>query len=257
LENGVVVDFEGVVKSFGEEEVLRGLDLEVRAGETLVIIGKSGSGKSVTIRHIVGIEEPDAGKVRVFGRDISGLGKRELNRIRLRIGYLFQSGALLNWLTVAENVALPLLEHRRRLRAAERRKIVLEKLRLVEMENAADKYPAEISGGMKKRAAFARAVILDPEIILYDEPTAGLDPVIASTINDIIIRTAKTLHPTQIVVTHDMESANRIADRIAMLYGGKIIAVGTPEEIQASKDPVVQQFITGATEGPLSKENPS
>jgi phospholipid/cholesterol/gamma-HCH transport system ATP-binding protein len=255
LDNGVVVDFKGVEKAFGEEKVLRGLDLQVKAGETLVIIGKSGSGKSVTIRHIVGIEQPDAGRVLVFGQDVSTLGKRDRNRMRLRMGYLFQSGALLNWMTVAQNVELPLLEHRRGLRAGERRRLVLEKLRLVEMEHAADKHPAEISGGMKKRAALARAIILDPEIILYDEPTAGLDPVIANTINDLIVRTARTLHPTQIVVTHDMESANRIGDRIAMLYEGKIIAAGTPAEIKESRNPVVRQFISGATQGPLSKEN--
>ena len=255
MDNGVVVDLKNVEKSFGEEKVLRGLDLQVRGRETLVIIGKSGSGKSVTIRHIVGIEAPDAGQVLVFGQDLSALGKRERNRIRLRMGYLFQSGALLNWMTVAQNVELPLLEHRRDLRAADRKKLVLEKLRLVEMEDAAEKYPDEISGGMKKRAALARAVILEPEIILYDEPTSGLDPVIANTINDLIIQTAKTLAPTQIVVTHDMESANRIGDRIAMLYEGKIIAIGTPAEVKSSKDPIVHQFITGATEGPLSGEN--
>ena len=250
-----VIELRGVRKSFNGQEVLRGIDLEVIARETLVIIGRSGSGKSVSIRQMVGLDTPDAGTVRVFGQDLAKLNTRDLLRLRLRIGYLFQSGALLNWMTVAENVELPLLEHRRKLKAEERRKLVIEKLRLVEMENAADKHPTEISGGMKKRAALARAVILDPEIILYDEPTSGLDPVIASTIGELIIRTAKTLGSTQIVVTHDMESANKIADRIAMLYQGKIIAVGTPAEIKKSKDPIVHQFITGATEGPLSGEN--
>jgi phospholipid/cholesterol/gamma-HCH transport system ATP-binding protein len=230
--------------------------MKVFAKETLVIIGRSGSGKSVTIRHMVGLEKPDSGKITVFGRELARVRTRELRRIRLRMGYLFQSGALLNWMTVGENVELPLIEHRRDMAAGERRERVLAKLRLVEMEEAAHKYPSEISGGMKKRAALARAIILDPEVILYDEPTTGLDPVIANTINDLIVHTGEALGSTQVVVTHDMESAYRIGDRIAMLYEGRIIALGTPEEIQGSKDPIVSQFVEGRTEGPIT-ETPS
>ena len=252
--NDVVVELRGVVKSFGAHRVLDGVDLTARKEETLVIIGKSGSGKSVTIKHIVGLEAPDAGEVRVFGKEIARLRRREREQMRLRVGYLFQSGALLNWMTIEENVELPLREHRRQLSATERRDKVVEKLRLVEMEGARSKYPAEVSGGMKKRAALARAIVLEPQIILYDEPTSGLDPVIASAINELIIQTRESLGATQIVVTHDMESAYRIADRIAMLYGGKIIAAGSVDEIRSTQDPIVQQFITGSTTGPLSHE---
>jgi len=247
-----VIELRGVRKSFNGQEVLRGIDLEVIARETLVIIGRSGSGKSVSIRQMVGLDTPDAGTVRVFGQDLAKLNTRDLLRLRLRIGYLFQSGALLNWMTVGENVELPLLEHRRRMKEKERRDKVTEKLALVEMQDAAEKYPAEISGGMKKRAALARAVILEPEIVFYDEPTSGLDPVIANTINDLIVETGRKLGTTQVVVTHDMESAYRIGDRIAMLYEGKIIAVGTPDEIRSSDDPIVQQFIAGETSGPIT-----
>ena len=251
----VVVELRGVMKSFGSQEVLRGLDLQVVKRETLVILGRSGSGKSVTIRHIVGLEEPDEGTVLVLGKDLSHIRKEEHKEIRLKMGYLFQSGALLNWLSIEENVELPLLEHRRNMSSSERRNLVREKLRLVEMEPAGKKYPAEISGGMKKRAALARAIVLDPEIILYDEPTSGLDPVIANTINELILHTAETLGTTQVVVTHDMESAYKIADRIAMLYKGKIIAEGTPDEIKRSGDPIVRQFITGSTKGPITSDD--
>ena len=247
-----VIELRGVRKSFNGQEVLRGIDLQVFAKETLVIIGRSGSGKSVSIRQMVGLDAPDAGTVRVFGEDLTKIKPRELSRLRLRLGYLFQSGALLNWMSVGENVELPLLEHRRRMKANERHAKVMDKLALVEMQDAAEKYPAEISGGMKKRAALARAVILDPEVVFYDEPTSGLDPVIANTINDLIVETGRKLGTTQIVVTHDMESAYRIADRIAMLYEGKIIVVGTPDEIRGSDDPIVQQFIAGETSGPIT-----
>jgi phospholipid/cholesterol/gamma-HCH transport system ATP-binding protein len=248
----VPVRLEGVTKAFGSEVVLDRLDLDVRAGETLVIIGRSGTGKSVTIRHIVGLERPDSGRVVVFGNDLALLGRPGRDALRLRIGYLFQSAALLNWLTVEENVELPLLEHRRHMKRAERHDLVLEKLEVVDMQDARGKYPGEISGGMKKRAALARAIVLEPEIILYDEPTAGLDPVIASTINDLIRETAETTGATQVVVTHDMESAYRVADRIAMLFGGRIIEEGGPAEIRASANPVVRQFISGNTKGPIT-----
>jgi phospholipid/cholesterol/gamma-HCH transport system ATP-binding protein len=251
-----LVELKQVRKLFGDQRVLDGVDLRVLPKETLVIIGKSGTGKSITLRHMVGLEQPDEGTVLVFGEDISRLDKRGLDRIRLRMGYLFQSGALLNWLTVEENVELPLLEHRRDLHRKARREKVHEKLELVQMQDARGKYPSEISGGMKKRAALARAVVLEPEIVLYDEPTSGLDPVIANAINDLILRTGETLETTQVVVTHDMESAYRIADRIAMLYRGRIVATGTPDEIRDSRDPIVHQFITGDSRGPMTEGKP-
>jgi len=248
-----IVELSEVHKAFGSQPVLRGVSLKVFPRETLVIIGRSGSGKSVTIKHIVGIEKPDRGKVLVFGEDMATLRGKDLDRARLRMGYLFQSSALLNWMTIEENVALPLLEHQRKLKGAERSARVLEKLRLVEMDGAGQKYPEQISGGMKKRAALARAIVLDPEIILYDEPTSGLDPVIARTIDDVISHTGKALGAAQIVVTHDMESAYRVGDRIAMLYEGTIIAQGTPDEIRSTENPIVRQFIMCLTKGPITE----
>lgn len=252
-----IVSLRNIHKSFGDFQVLNGVDLDVQARETLVIIGRSGTGKSVTIRHIVGLLTPDEGTVTVFGNEYSTMPVRERKLQSLRMGYLFQSGALLNWMTVGENVELPLLEHRRELSVRERRERVVEKLALVEMEGDYDKYPGEISGGMKKRAALARAVVLDPEIILYDEPTSGLDPVMANIINELINHTQEVLEATQVVVTHDMESAYSIATRIAMLYEGRIIALGTPEEIQQTTDPVVRQFVTGSTRGPITQNGDS
>ncbi len=250
-----IVELSGLHKTFGSHHILRGVDLAVYPKETMVIIGRSGTGKSVTLRHIVGLVSPDEGMVRVFGKDMARIWKKQRARISLRMGFLFQSGALLNWMSIEENVALPLVAHRRSLPREEVEARVIEKLRLVGMESARAKLPGEISGGMKKRAALARATILDPEIVLYDEPTSGLDPVIANTINDLIIRTAEVLETTQIVVTHDMESAYRIADRIAMLYEGRVIALGTPDEIREWDDDIVQQFIHGKTEGPLAVDS--
>jgi phospholipid/cholesterol/gamma-HCH transport system ATP-binding protein len=248
------VALHNVHKTFGSQPVLRGVNLTVSPGETLAIIGRSGSGKSVTIKHIVGLVNPDSGKVLVLGNDMSQVKKKARQQIRLQVGYLFQSSALLNWMTIEENVELPLLEHRPDMSRKERSDRVLESLTRVEMEDARDKFPSAISGGMKKRAALARAIMLEPKIILYDEPTSGLDPVMSRTIDELIIRTGKVLAATQVVVTHDMESAYRIGDRIAMLYGGRIITEGTPEEIQAMDDPLVQQFITGNNKGPITQE---
>jgi len=248
-----VVALQDVHKAFGPHAVLRGVNLSVGAGETLVVIGRSGSGKSVTIKHIVGLVNPDSGDVLVFGKDLARAKKTERAQIRLQMGYLFQSSALLNWMTIEENVELPLLEHRRDMSRQERKDRVLESLRGVEMETAGGKFPAEISGGMKKRAALARAMMLEPKVLLFDEPTSGLDPVMSRTIDELIIRTGQVLQATQVVVTHDMESAYRVGDRIAMLYEGRIITEGTPEEIQATDDPIVQQFITGNNKGPITQ----
>jgi len=247
-----IIDLQGVRKTFGDQVVLDGVNLQVFPKETLVIIGRSGTGKSVTIRHIVGLETPDEGKVFVFGKQMERISKKERDQIRLRLGYLFQSGALLNWLTIEENVELPLLEHRRSMKRSQRMELVHRTLELVDMADASHKHPGEISGGMKKRAALARAIVLQPEVLLYDEPTSGLDPVIASTINELIIETAEKTGATQVVVTHDMESAYRVGDRIAMLYQGKIIAEGTPAEIRRTEDPIVRQFIAGDVHGPIT-----
>ena len=250
-----LIELENVHKSFGDFKVLDGVDLKIYPKETLVIIGQSGTGKSVTLKHIVGLLAPESGRVHVFGEDLGELESRQIEKLRLRIGYLFQSGALLNWMTIADNVALPLHEHKQGMPAQKIKERVLEKLRLVNMEHAADKYPAEVSGGMKKRGGLARSIVLEPEIVLYDEPTSGLDPVIAATIDELVIRTRDTLGVTQVVVTHDMESAYRIADRIAMLYNGKIVAIGSPDEIRCHQDPLVQQFINGSSQGPITNRD--
>lgn len=247
----LAIQIRGLHKSFRDQDVLAGLDLEVRSQETLVIIGRSGIGKSVTIRHIVGLERPDSGSVRVLGTQVDRLSDRMLKDLRLRMGYLFQAGALINWMTIEENVGLPLLEHRRHMKGKALRDKVREKLELVSMHEAAHKYPGEVSGGMRKRAALARAIVLEPEIILYDEPTSGLDPVIANTINELILRTTRELKTTQVVVTHDMESAFRVADRMIMLYEGRIVAEGTPDEVRRSRDPILRQFVDGDQHGPI------
>jgi phospholipid/cholesterol/gamma-HCH transport system ATP-binding protein len=246
----VVLD--DVYKAFNGVSVLSGVTLQIDAGETFVIIGRSGTGKSVMLKHIIGLLAPDRGKVHVFGRDLSTLSRRELLAMRLKIGYLFQGGALLNWLTIAENVALPLREHRYELQDAEVARIVEEKLGIVEMLPARNKYPSEVSGGMQKRAGLARAIVMDPAIILYDEPTSGLDPVMSGAINQLVRRTQQVTGATQLVVTHDMSSAYAIADRIAMIYEGRIIEVGTPEEIRSSANPIVAQFIRGDPVGPIT-----
>ncbi|MCK6439148.1 MAG: ATP-binding cassette domain-containing protein [Planctomycetes bacterium] len=220
------------------------MSFAVRKGEVLVIIGYSGSGKSVTLQTMVGLLTPQSGSIKVGGQQIVGMKERELADVRRRFGYLFQSGALINWMTVGENVELPLREHTA-LNLAARKSKVQEKLELVSMLNAAAKYPGEISGGMKKRAALARAIALDPEIVLFDEPTSGLDPVIAYQIDKLICDINKKLGITCIVVSHDMESVYTIADRVAFFHEGRMYFIGTPEELRNSKDPEVQRFVTG------------
>jgi len=215
-----------------------------------VVIGGSGSGKTVLIRCIIGLVQPDEGEVYVDGTEITSLKEQEMNEIRKKFGMLFQAGALFDSLTVWENVGFGLRQHTQ-LNEEEIRKIASEKLALLGLKNIEDLMPAELSGGMKKRVSLARAIAMEPEILLYDEPTTGIDPVMADAINELIIRMREKLSVTSVAITHDMKSAYKIADRIAMLYQGKIIEVGTPEEIRNSRNPVVQQFIQGRSEGPI------
>jgi phospholipid/cholesterol/gamma-HCH transport system ATP-binding protein len=246
-----VVEFNGVSKNLGGKQILDKLSFEVHEGETFVIIGYSGTGKSVTLRHLVGLMAPDEGSIKVEGDEITTMSRKELELMRRKFGVLFQSGALIAWLSLFENVELPLLEHTR-MNRKKRAAVIQQKLELVNLWQDRDKLPAEISGGMKKRAGLARAIALEPGLVLYDEPTSGLDPVIASDIGELINRLRDELNMTQIVVTHDMQGAYDIADHVAMFYHGKMIQIGTPEEIQSSNIPEVQHFITGGKEGHLS-----
>ncbi len=240
-------------KKLGGLVVLDGISIKVRRGETLCIIGGSGAGKSVTLKHIVGLMAPDSGHVLVDGINLTTAKGEELEELRKRIGFCFQGAALLNSLNVFENVALPLREHEG-LNGTELENRVMAKLDLVGLETAAQKMPSQLSGGMRKRVGLARAIIRNPEIILYDEPTAGLDPVTASTINTEILDMQAKLNVTSILVTHDMSSAFRVSNRIAMLYKGQIICIGTPDDLKKEEDARVQQFIYGDSGGPLSRE---
>jgi phospholipid/cholesterol/gamma-HCH transport system ATP-binding protein len=246
----VVIRCEDVAKTYDGRPILQGINLEVRKGETLVIMGGSGHGKSTLLRLLIGAERPDRGRVELFGQDIAHLTEEEMYPIKKRFGILFQSGALFNSMTVAENIALPIREHTK-LDEKIIRIIVKLKLELVGLRDFEHLVPAQLSGGMRKRVGLARAIALDPEIIFYDEPGAGLDPVMLAVIDELITGLGKKLGVASIVVTHEMNSAFRIADRMVLLYRGKIIAEGTPEEIRESPDPVVQQFIQGRAEGPI------
>jgi phospholipid/cholesterol/gamma-HCH transport system ATP-binding protein len=246
-----VIQIQGLHKWFGTQHVLRGVDLTIEEGETIVIIGRSGCGKSVLLKHMMAILEPDEGDVKIYGKSIFTMLPDEQDQCRLQQGMLFQGAALFDSLTVRENVGFSLLEHTKMSDDAVDVK-VREKLRLVGLEGIEELMPASLSGGMKKRVGLARAICNEPKIILYDEPTTGLDPINADVINELILRMQKQLKVISIVVTHDMTSAYKVADRIAMLYEGRIICIGTPEEIKHSKDPIVQQFITGSAHGPIT-----
>ena len=248
-----MIKLKNVYKRLSERDILRGVDLEIETGETLVILGRSGIGKSVTLRHIVGLMQPDAGDVEVLGKNVAHLTPEEQAALRLRVGYLFQDGALLNWLTIGQNVALPLKEHTHLGAHVDIDARVDECLAHVELQDAINKYPNQISGGMRKRAGLARALVLQPEVVLYDEPTSGLDPISSSIINNLIRHLQRTFALTQVVVTHDMNSAYEIADRLALLHNGRIQAIGTPAEFQNSTDAAVDQFTHGKVEGPLSR----
>jgi phospholipid/cholesterol/gamma-HCH transport system ATP-binding protein len=239
-----VIELRSVYKRFGRLEVLRGIDLKLHAGQTTVVIGESGTGKSVLLKHIVGLLRPDAGEVFFKGTRVDGLGERKFTEIRRKFGFLFQGGALFDSMTASENVGFPLAEHTRK-GHDEIAAIVAEKLRMVGLEGIGPKKPAELSGGQRKRVALARAIALDPEVILYDEPTTGLDPVRADVINELIVKLKRELNVTGVVVTHDMTSAYKVADRIVMLYEGEFIADGTPDEIRKADDERVQRFIEG------------
>lgn len=245
-----VIRMRGVKKRFGAREILRGVDIEVKKGEVMVLLGGSGTGKSVSIRHIVGLLEPDEGEVHVLNQQMSFSHNKVKAELRARMGLLFQSGALINWLTVYENVALPLREVRRA-PDHEVDAVVTERLRWLGLLPARDLLPGAISGGMKKRVGLARALTTNPDILLYDEPTSGLDPVMSQVINELVRRLQRELGVTQVVVTHDMASAYFIADRITFLYQGRVEFVGTPDEVRNTTNPILQQFIHGRTQGPM------
>lgn len=229
---------------FGDKTVLRGLNLHIQRGDTMVIMGGSGCGKSVTLKLILGLLKPERGKIWIFDEEISRFKEKQLNQIRKKIGMLFQSSALFDSMSVEENVAFMLNQHTEKSKV-EIRRIVAEKLRQVGLENIEDLKPAELSGGMKKRVGLARAIAIDPDIVLYDEPTTGLDPIMAEEINHLIKELNAKLNITSIIVTHDMKSAFSVASKMAMIHDGKIIEVGTPEEMRNTENPIVRQFISG------------
>lgn len=239
-----MIAFREVHKAFGPKQVLLGFSLTVREGETMVIIGGSGTGKSVALKHVVGLLEPDAGEVEVDGQVVSRIGRKELTALRATVGYVFQFAALFDSMTIFENVAFG-LRRRRDLTETAIRERVAESLGLVDLSGTEERMPAELSGGMRKRVGLARAIALRPKYLLYDEPTTGLDPVTAAVIDELMIRTRGALGVTSLVITHDMRSAYRVGDRIAMLYEGRIRQEGTVAEIQQTTDPVVRQFIEG------------
>lgn len=248
-----MIKIQQLQKSFNGSAVLRGVDLDIHDGETVVIIGQSGEGKSVLLKHLCGLLRPDYGTVIVDDVDLAELDEEELSPVRSKFGFLFQGAALFDSLTLYENVAFPLEQQRVPKTEIEER--VMEMLELVDLAPARDKKPAELSGGMRKRGGMARACVARPKYLLYDEPTTGLDPVRADNINELILRARDKLEVTGVAVTHDMVSAYKIADRIAMLHRGQIYATGTPAEIQQTTDSVVKQFISGVSDARWKENN--
>jgi phospholipid/cholesterol/gamma-HCH transport system ATP-binding protein len=246
-DNGSMISVRGLVKRIGVEEILRGVDLEVARGETLAIIGRSGGGKSVLLKHLIGLMRPDAGEIWIEGQNITTLSERQLAAIRTKVGILFQGAALFDSMTVAENISFPLREAGERDPNVLRTK-VREMLDVMELEGEEDKMPVNLSGGMKKRVGLARSIIRQPSCILYDEPTSGLDPVVSDSINRLIRRLQRRFGVTSIVVTHDMKNAFHVADHIAYLHEGRIYFHGTPSELEQSSDLVLQDFLLGRSE---------
>ena len=245
-----IIRVEDLHKSFGEVKVLNGLNLDIRRGRINFIIGRSGGGKSVLIKHIVGLLKPDSGSILIEGEDMVGLGEGDLNRFRRRMGMLFQDAALFDSMTVGDNVAFPLKAHTK-LKKKEIDRLVEEKLSRVGLSKVEHLMPSEISGGMRKRVGLARAMILDPEVLIFDEPTTGLDPIMCQQVDELIVNTQAELGVTSIVISHDIPATLRIAEYVAMIYQGRILAQGTPEEIRNLDDPVVRQFLRGEAQGPM------
>ncbi len=251
MNSKTLIRLQNVSKSFGDRKVLQNVDLEVYEGETLVIIGRSGVGKSTILKHMAGLLAPDSGEVWVEGQEINGLNEGDLNELRKKMGVVFQYAALFDSLTVFENIGFRFLRDFQ-FPPEKALEVVKAKLELVGLnDDLIDLKPSQLSGGMRKRVGLARAIAVDPEIILYDEPTSGLDPVTSQAINDLVIDMQKKLKVTSVIVTHDMHSAYKVANRIAMIYDGKIIGIGTPQEIEKSRDPYIHQFVTGSVEGPM------
>jgi len=246
-----MIEIIDVHKEFRGQKVLKGVNLTIQTGETMVIIGRSGCGKSVLLKHIIGLMRPDSGRVLIDKEDITTMDDKQLMNLRMRFGMLFQGSALFDSLSVGENVGFSLLEHTGLDHTVIRNKIN-NCLSLVGLHGIENLMPSQLSGGMRKRVGLARAICVDPQIVLYDEPTTGIDPIMGDAINDLIKDLHDKLKITSIAVTHDMTSAYKIADRIAMLYEGKIVEVGTPDAIKNTKNPVVKQFITGAAVGPIT-----
>ncbi|MBN2494160.1 MAG: ABC transporter ATP-binding protein [Deltaproteobacteria bacterium] len=238
-----MIEIRGLHKSFGDNHVLQGIDLSIERGQTTVIIGGSGSGKSVLMKHMMGLLKPDSGEVEVDGEDITGMSERELVRVRRKFGMVFQQAALFDSMTVGENVAFALREHRR-LSEREIWRIVAEKLALVDLHDTERLYPAELSGGMRKRVGLARAIVLDPKIILYDEPTTGLDPITTNSVDHMIMNAQQRLGVTSVVISHDIASSFRVGHHVAMLYRGHIVAQGTPDMLRSSTHAHVQEFLS-------------
>ena len=245
-----MIKITGLKKYFGAKRVLDGVNLEIERGKITVIIGRSGEGKSVLIKHIIGLLRPDEGQIFLEGQEITAMKEKEFNEVRKRFGMLFQGAALFDSMTVGQNVGFPLKEHTD-LSDEDVMKVVGEKLRRVGLTGVENLMPAELSGGMKKRVGLARAIVMDPEIVIFDEPTTGLDPIMSDSIADLVLDTQRSLKTTYILITHDIPFTYKIADKIAMLHEGRIVQEGTVDEMKKNPDPIIRQFLEGRAEGPI------